>query len=122
MVKIDKLPRKRLVNRAMGEESMGGVVGFGGMLSSPRPNTSDLDEPGVYGKILALALEDHMEPCDSCVQLDHELTEVKEALRALDRSEARGYEYSEEHQRLERRRELLLEQLSIHQASHSKSA
>jgi len=62
-----------------------------------------------------------MNPCDVCAKLEHDLLEVKEALRALDHSEARGYEYSEEHKALERRRESLMENLSTHRASHENS-
>jgi hypothetical protein len=71
---------------------------------------------------IGTAGRDPMDACESCARFESELHKVKEALRALERSEARGYEYSQEHQRLEAQRESLLEQHSVHQASHSRSA
>ena len=59
-----------------------------------------------------------MTGCDECASWDKELREVKEALRNLDSSEARGYEYSEEHDKLERRRTWLLEALESHRNRH----
>jgi len=56
--------------------------------------------------------------CTECTCIEQELSEIKEVLRALDRSEARGYEYSEDHERLEQRRESLLQQFAIHDRSH----
>ncbi len=57
--------------------------------------------------------------CVQCDQLDQQLHEVKRALRSLDESQARGPEYFEEHEKLERRREQVLEEISRHRASHT---
>ncbi len=56
--------------------------------------------------------------CTMCDHLDQELREVKHALRSLDESQARGPEYFEEHEKLERRRESLLEEIARHQSTH----
>ncbi len=61
-----------------------------------------------------------MAQCERCRLLQQELTEVKRALRTLDESEARGAEYSEEHEKLEQRRSALVGQLSQHEATHSR--
>ncbi len=60
-----------------------------------------------------------MAQCERCRLLQQELTEVKRALRTLDESEARGAEYTEEHEKLEQQRNVLLEQLSEHEAAHA---
>ncbi len=56
--------------------------------------------------------------CTMCDHLDQELREIKHALRSLDESQARGPEYFEEHEKLERRRESLLEEIARHQSTH----
>ncbi len=56
--------------------------------------------------------------CTMCDHLDQELREIKQALRSLDESQARGPEYFEEHEKLERRRESLLEEIARHQSTH----
>lgn len=56
--------------------------------------------------------------CTMCDHLDQELRQVKHALRSLDESQARGPEYFEEHEKLERRRESLLEEIARHQSTH----
>ena len=56
--------------------------------------------------------------CPQCEHLDQQLREVKHALRSLDESQARGPEYFEEHEKLEKRREALLEEISRHQSTH----
>ena len=61
-----------------------------------------------------------MAHCERCGLLQQELTEVKRALRTLDESEARGAEYSGEHEKLEQRRSALLAQLSEHEAGHAR--
>jgi hypothetical protein len=58
-------------------------------------------------------------PCLQCDHLDQQLREVKHALRSLDESQARGPEYFEEHEKLERRRQQVLEEISRHRATHS---
>jgi hypothetical protein len=58
-------------------------------------------------------------PCMQCDHLDQKLREVKHALRSLDESQARGPEYFEEHEKLERRREEVLEEISRHRATHA---
>jgi len=58
-------------------------------------------------------------PCLQCDHLDQQLREVKHALRSLDESQARGPEYFEEHEKLERRREEVMEEISRHRATHS---
>jgi len=65
-----------------------------------------------------------MTGCDQCESWDRELREVKEALRKLDSSEARGYEYSAEHDKLEQRRTKLWEALESHRSHrvHPESA
>ena len=58
-------------------------------------------------------------PCSQCEHLDRKLREVKHALRSLDESQARGPEYFSEHEKLEGRREELLEEIARHQSTHS---
>lgn len=60
-----------------------------------------------------------MAQCERCRLLQQELTEVKRALRTLDESEARGAEYSGEHEKLEQRRSALLGQIAEHEAGHA---
>ena len=81
--------------------------------SSPTPS-------GVAGTVGSSGADTTSE--ERSAQLQHELTEVRNALCTLDQSEARGHEYFEEHQRLERRRESLLEELSTYEQSQSKTA
>ena len=57
--------------------------------------------------------------CMQCDHLDQQLREVKLALRSLDESQARGPEYFAEHEKLERRREEVLEEISRHRSTHS---
>ena len=57
-------------------------------------------------------------PCMQCDHLDQQLREVKHALRTLDESQARGPEYFAEHEKLERRREEVLEEISRHRSTH----
>lgn len=57
--------------------------------------------------------------CMQCDQLDQKLREVKHALRSLDESQARGPEYFEEHEKLEHRREEVLQEISRHRSTHS---
>jgi hypothetical protein len=49
--------------------------------------------------------------------LEKELHEVKQALRRLDASEARGHEYTEEHEKLEQKRKSILDKLSAFESS-----
>ncbi len=60
-----------------------------------------------------------MADCDHCKNLEKELAEVKQELRRLESSEARGYEYTAEHEKLEQRRNSLVSLLSSHKASHA---
>ena len=60
-----------------------------------------------------------MPTCSQCEHLDQQLREVKHALRSLDESQARGPEYFSEHEKLEVRREELLEEIARHQATHA---
>ena len=62
-----------------------------------------------------------MKECAECRNWEKELHEVKEALRKLDSSDARGYEYSGEHEKLEQRREKLVEALESHRSHRAQS-
>ena len=51
---------------------------------------------------------------DERSNLERELHAVKQALRHLDESEARGHEYAEEHEKLEQKRKAILDKLAAY--------